>query len=340
MDRKAQLNKMLSTVSRPTPKLGTQDDRVKRNNTTCNATCFIRTATEASAEESIKPCPPAQERPKNLGRSSKHSRGSDALNLTTIVAPATASDNPRYCYREGNSNKKEKDVKEKPEMALTEDISDEELKTVQQQRKIKLKRETIGDIRLGFDKGHKDDKMELKPEYMAKNKPETKSETKQEPATKRKRNSVDDDSVLIGSERSARGQPVTVKPQSIAIDKIASTDTYYKIAKSPFADVVDGSLSEYLGNRSFVSNINKSSGVDTAKLSMFRKTNENVLSQANRTTMGCESQSHNHDVAIVAGNAKKVEQIIKIDSSLDSFDSASVNASEAESYKEFVKGLV
>ena len=63
---------------------------------------------------------------------------------------------------------------------------------------------------------------------------------------------IDEDAVLMGSERSSKcAMKHQIKPGK-------QEESPYRQTRSPFADMIDSSLCEYLGNQSFVSNPSKS----------------------------------------------------------------------------------
>ena len=82
-----------------------------------------------------------------------------------------------------------------------------------------------------------------------------------------KKKKEDSDSVVIGSQRASLSldlpkspkSPQTVKDRHQGTKHLRPSKSPYEVKRSPFSEIIDGSISEYLGNKSSLSTYNKGS---------------------------------------------------------------------------------
>eukprot|EP00826_Nyctotherus_ovalis_P019743 TRINITY_DN16130_c0_g1_i17.p1 TRINITY_DN16130_c0_g1~~TRINITY_DN16130_c0_g1_i17.p1 ORF type:complete len:260 (-),score=85.25 TRINITY_DN16130_c0_g1_i17:104-883(-) len=130
----------------------------------------------------------------------------------------------------------------------------------------------------------------------------------------------DDNSVLMASQESPIGLNQSKSPRTSHPDKSSHFKRRFVARRSPFSDIVDEGISEYLGNHSYISNKNKSSNSPLTLVAMDSYSKKKQLSDTGNSLWDRTTTSFHKKDQMGKGN-KECQPVIQLSESIDSYDS-------------------
>lgn len=130
----------------------------------------------------------------------------------------------------------------------------------------------------------------------------------------------DDDSVLMASQESPINLNHAKSPRNSHPHKSSHFKRRFVARRSPFSDMVDEGISEYLGNHSYVSNKTRSSTCSLTLVATDSCSKKKQLSDTGNSLWDRTTTSFHNKEQIGKGN-KEYRPVIQLSESIDSYDS-------------------